>query len=69
MSLSSCNSVCKTALFENDEADNEEWVSGCTLLLISTGTNYSFLGCLKLIFCSIAGSAFFVIGSMDKVGL
>ena len=59
MSLSSCNFVCKTALFGNDEADNEKQVSGCTLLLIFAGTICSFLGHLKLIFCSIAGSALF----------
>ena len=55
----SCNFVYITALFGNDEADNEKWVSGCTLLLISAGTICSFLGRLKLIFCSIAGSALF----------
>ena len=58
-SLSSCNFVCKTALFENDEADNEKWVSECTLLSISAGTICSFLGRLKLIFSNIAGSALF----------
>ena len=59
MSLSSYNLVWKTALFGNNEAGNEKWVSGCTLLLISGGTICSFLGRLKLIFCSIAGSALF----------
>ena len=59
MSLSSYNLVWKTALFGNNEAGNEKWVSGCTLLLISGGTICSFLGRLKLIFCSIAGSPLF----------
>ena len=58
-SLSSCNFVCETALFGNYEADNEKWVSGCTLLLISARTICSFSGRLKSIFCSIAASALF----------
>ena len=59
MSLSSCNFVRKTTIFRNYEADNENRVSGCTLLLTSAGTICSFLGRLKLIFCSIAGSPLF----------
>ena len=59
MSLSSCNFVRKTTIFRNYEADNENRVSGCTLLLTSAGTICSFLGRLKLIFCSIAGSSLF----------
>ena len=36
--LSCCNFVRKIALFGNDEAHNEKWVSGCTLLLVFVGT-------------------------------